>query len=383
MSHRIAVVGGGPSGAVAAAALAREGYEITLFERTAATPNVDFKIGESLPPAAKPLLQSVGLWSDFVDDGHRPCHGNTVSWGSSRLGGSDYFRNPYGHGWRLDRARFERRLLQAAASNGVNVQRGVSVHDCRRIEDRFVLCLRHAQTCRELEFDAVVDASGRAGRIARLLGMARREEDSLLACYTRWSAMPYQHDERNLIEAVPQGWWYSAPLPSGERVVMHVFDGDSPTRQVLRSSEGFRALLALTWFVGELAFGAQRGLLSSPAFTAAGSSRLDSPGGAGWVAVGDAAAALDPLSSQGLMNAIESGQRGARALAQSLRQRDMGAIGSYIAWANAMYADYCKRRAYYYSQERRWPEAHFWRRRHLAISKDGFRSVNCSGVMVM
>ena len=47
---------------------------------------------------------------------------------------------------------------------------------------------------------------------------------------------------------------------------------------------------------------------------AANSSRLDCVSGRGWLAVGDAAMAFDPLSSQGLVQALASGIRAGEAL---------------------------------------------------------------------
>ncbi|KAG1720059.1 hypothetical protein EDB19DRAFT_606432 [Suillus lakei] len=52
-STEILVVGGGPAGSYAAAALAREGFEVTLLE-AANFPR--YYIGESLLPSVRPFL---------------------------------------------------------------------------------------------------------------------------------------------------------------------------------------------------------------------------------------------------------------------------------------------------------------------------------------
>jgi hypothetical protein len=44
----------------------------------------------------------------------RPSHGSESSWGAAYLDGNDFIRNPYGHGWLLDRARFDASLRERA-----------------------------------------------------------------------------------------------------------------------------------------------------------------------------------------------------------------------------------------------------------------------------
>src|SRR5207245_744542 len=61
-----------------------------------------------------------------------------------------------------------------------------------------------------------------------------------------------------------------------------------------------------------------RALESGPFIFAANSSRLDRLAGKNWLAVGDAAMAFDPLSSQGVYNALMSGLLAAQATECSL-----------------------------------------------------------------
>src|SRR4029434_4989904 len=69
-------------------------------------------------------------------------------------------------------------------------------------------------------------------------------------------------------------------------------------------------------------------LQAAPRVVAANSSRLDSVSGHGWLAVGDAAMAFDPLSSQGLMHALASGMRAGEAL-HSCLAGEAAAMGEY------------------------------------------------------
>jgi hypothetical protein len=73
--------------------------------------------------------------------------------------------------------------------------------------------------------------------------------------------------------------------------------------------------------------------------------------------------ALDPLSSQGVLEALESGLRAARAVDDFLRG-DRPALVRYREEIESGFDDYLRVRAGYYGRERRWPESIFWRRRH-------------------
>lgn len=77
---QILVIGGGPGGSFAAASLAREGFEVTLFE---ADKFPRYHIGESLLPSVRPLLQFVGAEKKVMEHGFAP---KVCTWLSCRHG---------------------------------------------------------------------------------------------------------------------------------------------------------------------------------------------------------------------------------------------------------------------------------------------------------
>ena len=72
--------------------------------------------------------------------------------------------------------------------------------------------------------DAVIWATGRSWRLARCFG-ATLKVHAHLAAYTRFFDRA-PGDCRMVIEARPEGWWYSADLPGGSRVVACLTDPD-------------------------------------------------------------------------------------------------------------------------------------------------------------
>jgi len=92
------------------------------------------------------------------------------------------------------------------------------------------------------------------------------------------------------------------------------------------------------------------------------SQRLDPIAGDGWIAVGDAASAFDPLSSMGIMKALRSAVDAAAAILRHLAgERD--AFAGYAQTIAADYTRYLDTRTRYYAMEQRWPDAPFWQRR--------------------
>jgi flavin-dependent dehydrogenase len=104
------------------------------------------------------------------------------------------------------------------------------------------------------------------------------------------------------------------------------------------------------------------GLAGPPVAVPASSSRLDRFGDVDWLAVGDAAATQDPLSSEGILVAMESGLEGAAAAARVLRG-DRDGLAAAAAQRETRWLGYLDQLCRHYGMERRWPDAPFWRRR--------------------
>ena len=176
--YAVAVIGGGPAGAVAARVLAQAGVDVLLVD---ARPPAGFRVGESLVPAARNILLELGLWERFLGSGHVPCYGNVAAWGSSELVEMDFIRSPYGHGWHLDRTRFDLMLQDMAVEAGATICKPARPTWFRRCETTWRVALQTLQGCREVNATWLLDCSGRSHRIARDLGVARRYADRLLA----------------------------------------------------------------------------------------------------------------------------------------------------------------------------------------------------------
>lgn len=362
--YPVVVAGGGPAGAAAALTLAREGCRVLLAD---ASPAGTFRVGEALPPAARPLLRDLGVLDRFLAGGHLPSYGNVSVWGSDRPQEHDHIFDPHGNGWHLDRARFDALLRNAARDAGADVLEEVAIGSMERESGAWHVRLGHGQEVREVRAAWLVDATGRRAAIGRRQGASRRHDDRLVAFYARFrSTTGGDSDARTMIESAPDGWWYTALLPSSERVAAWLTDADLADRAALLSPDGFAARLRESPHIGALLARCGYELHGRPCGAGAGSARLDRFAGDGWIAVGDAALSFDPLSSQGMLTALYTGLRGGQAIARAL-SGDSSGVADYASRLEQVYTAYLRNRFTYYAAETRWTAQPFWRRRFTSL----------------
>jgi hypothetical protein len=99
------------------------------------------------------------------------------------------FFDPNGHGWHLDRSRFDATLRNAARDVGAEVLTATRLVGAVRDGAGWRVTLTSRNAGDELAWcDWLIDATGRRAAVARRVGAARLRDDVLVAIYARFRA---------------------------------------------------------------------------------------------------------------------------------------------------------------------------------------------------
>ncbi len=383
----VVIVGSGPAGSATAITLAKYGQRVLLVERQRSS---SFKLGESLPP------NSIGLVKHFLgnpeDTERQPpglfsTAGNVSIWASEQADIADFFFTSTGHGLCIDRLAFDEALRANAVAAGATLRKGVSFQSCARIADgsfNWQLTFTSDTGMRQDRARYLVDCSGRQAVVAKTLGVPTVENDDRLFAYAQWFSCAGEDDDRyTRIEAAPDGWWYSNRLPSADhaetgRLVVFHSDKDLPAVRLATSRQGFDQLLDGSTHISPLlrAKGYRpRGIIRG---APANGQRLRDFCGDAWMAVGDAAQAYDPLSSQGIDKALRTASHAGHMIHYALTDcpRSTAGLGNgnayirrYDEQQRQLWQTYLSQRAFYYGVQPRWSDQPFWQRRRQSANE--------------
>jgi flavin-dependent dehydrogenase len=370
-----AIVGAGPAGSATARWLALQGWRVALVERTRFESP---RIGESLPPNVQGPLRELGLWSEFLALEPLPSWGTSSVWGEVAARSHSHMLSPYGCGWHVDRRAFDQVLAGGASVAGASLFEGMTVRRSVYQEGYWWLQIEPNQVQAEgpgqiLPARVLIDATGRRAQAARSLGAQRLLFDRLVGVAVRSANVDLAQRGYLLVEAADVGWWYSAPLPLGTEpdhdsvITMLMTDADLCGRLRLPLVESWKASLQSTVVTRQRLHAAHH--TSTPQVNCAHSQRLrrdvaDNTGP--WLAAGDAALAVDPVSGSGVMRALLTGRAAANTVNEILTQPETWreALAAYEAERDKECTDYLIERAQYYAAEQRF-DTPFWRRRRV------------------
>ncbi len=358
----VLIVGGGPAGAATALALLQfSDLRVMLVEGSDLTA---VRVGEQVDPSLFDLLAYLNIEKVHFEPGSFIRGYNVLSaWGTSQLSARSSIFSSREECYQLDREQFDCLLLSKAFERGAVVvprARCVGVKQTEKLD--WNIRLKH-QTEGKLSVQArfLVDATGRNSSLSRQLGIQPIPTDQLMAVGVFLEApKPDQLPHESLLETVEEGWWYAATLPNGQLVATLFTDADLVKEKHLQKADNWNALLAKTQHIRQRTAGMVAH--ESPWVKMAHSKQISATEQARFVAVGDAVASFDPVSSLGIGFALSSGCHAARALIGTY-QGDQNALTAYQQGIDSIFRDYLQVKNKYYRQENRWPQSPFWERR--------------------
>lgn len=348
-------MGGGPAGSIFAIRMAQLGHQVTLVE-SAGFPRPH--LGESLSPGVFPLLQSLG--AEDALGGARPVREVEVAW----EGPLAIRRDERGEGKLVDRGDFDRRLVDHALRLGVRVQQPARIIERRQARQGWLLTIATETGREELTADFLADARGRGGA-----GAWQREPagPATLALHAYWegSGLP----AHPVILAGDDAWYWAVPLPDGTcnlQVFVDARQFGASAKETLRVR--YLRLLDRLGFGRDRLAGAVMASDATP-FIARRATTSAS------MALGEAALALDPLSSSGVQKAIQTSLAGA-IVANTLARRPGSAEAAMSFYRTSLEEASTRHRLWaagYYAEAARTRPDSFWQARAAAKPDDAPR----------
>jgi menaquinone-9 beta-reductase len=319
----VAIVGGGPAGAIAAALIARAGHDVALFERS---PAWRWRAcGVYAGPAAVAALRRIGLDETQLRTIVRPIPGMRVETRAGTVLRLRYDEEPGPSAAAgLDRSRLDPLLLEMARRAGATVRTGATVTAVtsgRRATDPIGVQVTDgdSEAGRDLlTARLVIGADGCRSVVAQALGVHRPSPLGRRIGLSFHVADPEAgatHDARMVV--IPGGYVGLAPVP-GERINVGIVldrswlprlrtDGPEAVAGEIVAAATSRDARRLAWQPLDPIEGAW------PLGT-----RASHRSGRGWLLVGDAAGFLDPFTGEGLHRAIVSAELAAAAVTKAL-----------------------------------------------------------------
>ena len=328
----VAIIGAGPSGAVAAALLRKAGRSVLVLERQHFP---RFSIGESLLPQSMAYLEEAGMLQAVVEAGFQYKNGAHFVYRNQT---SAYdFRDKHSAGWgttyQVERAVFDDLLIRCAAEQGADVRFGHTVLAMKTGEEPVLDVSDEAGNAYRVQARFVLDASGFGRVLPRLLNLeapTRMPTRAAIFTHVRDGIPVGAHDRNKITVAVhPEHrdvWYWMIPLANGRSSVGCVAEAAFLDVPEAEREAKLRALIqsepTLNRLIGEAPF------LMPVRHIGGYSANVERLNGPGFALLGNAGEFLDPVFSSGVTIALRSAHLAVKTLEHQLN-------GETVDWQSA------------------------------------------------
>lgn len=325
----IVVIGAGPSGAVAAAYLNKQGHQVLVLEKQVFP---RFVIGESLLPHCMDQLDEVGFLPALTAHGFQKKTGAAFYRDDRRCDFffSEQFTKGWSWTWQVQRKDFDNILIQEAAKQGVTVefQAEVTAVNCsaniQTVSYKDKAGVEHTVTAKY-----VVDASGYGRVLPRLFDLDKPSAFPARGSVFAHVEEPVRSDMANnniFIHSFNnnKAWMWAIPFSNGTTSVGIVGEKEYVETMAANGGAKYKEFIATTpELKGRFT---NNKLVFEPRSILGYSVGVKQMYGEGYVMCGNSTEFLDPVFSSGVTLATSSGMMAAKLVHKQL-------TGETVDWA--------------------------------------------------
>jgi flavin-dependent dehydrogenase len=361
----VLIVGGGPAGASAALSLLTYSEQtVLLIEQS----NLEqTRVGEHVSASLFDLTSYLKIEKkDFEAGSFLPAYENVSFWGSDLPTSVNSIYMTEGSTFQLDREKFDFKLIEEVVDRGGTILPRTKCTNFVQLEDNtWEITVKHPEKIAfSIHAKYLVDATGRNATICRQVGASAEKMDALMGVGFFFElAEDANLRQEQLLETTEFGWWYVAQLPNNKVVATFFTDADIVSEKQLNQQENWNALLQQTKQVKHKLKGASS-LSTKPWVRNAATQISDSSTIDNFIAIGDAAAAFDPISSMGIGFAMTSACHAAKLIQEQLSTETKAESLIYQENLFKNFENYLTIRQQFYQKEKRWLSSPFWQRRN-------------------
>ena len=317
----VLVIGAGPAGSIASSIINKAGYKVRIVEKEKFP---RFVIGESLLPRVMDHLEEAGLLEAVKKAGFQEKFGAKFVRGDEvcDFNFKDQFSKGWNWTWQVPRGHFDKILSETAASMGVDVQHEMAVKDIKFHGTNSTITVVNKEGAEEqIEAKFIVDASGYGRVIPRMFGLDKPSNfDPRKTHFTHFKDLkrPEGIDGNRITVVVHQQrtWIWIIPFSNGITSVGFVADPQFFKDYPEDAVERMRGIINADIHTKERFGDAE--MVFEPRTIEGYAISTKQLYGDGFVLCGNATEFLDPVFSSGVTFAMESGNKAAKLVIETL-----------------------------------------------------------------
>ena len=324
----VIIIGGGPAGSSLGRHLSRAGVDHLIIDQ-AHHPRAH--VGESLSLASTTMLGELGFLATMEREKFVVKRG--FSWNTW------FDRDPIdisydelendGYAYQVDRGKFDELMLRFARENGSRVFSGATVERVNFNSAGFAsgVTVKVGETSFPLQSQMVIDASGRQGLLGTQLDLRKATSDlpqfAVHSWFTNVDRGPLATSDFTHVHLLPvaRGWAWQIPITDEITSVGVVSGREHHVKSGEDVDQFFKWTIGMSPLLPVRMANAKR--LREYRLDGNFSYRMDQLAGNGWLMLGDAAFAVDPIFSSGISDALFSSKLAAATIVDALAAGDL------------------------------------------------------------